>query len=596
MKKLWMAGSLFLLIVFALYAGGHREPPPQAAPAPTVPASPFYTGDGGKGISIAILAPDAEGLTKNFNYLPALVQGEFVSNFSTYSALSVLDRLNLDKLFDEIYSEYYPDDEEGVIRVGHLTKTDYIMTGIIIKTSAGYALQMQIASSADGMTKASYSGTCTAAELENLTGIRRASLELLEKMGITPSERTRTELAGAAAANHLNAQTALSQGITAQRSGTEVAALSYYIQSNSYDPRLAEAASRLNVLSANISTGNIGKDARNDLEWRDRWVARLRECEEWLAEYMSQTPPCYLVYTTTIQQGQVNYQNRTVPLSITARVGVGPVLQWYKTANEVVQLVRRGLLATGRAAIWGLGKWAASASVSKQNPFSPYVYGFTAVFEIMNSEGRILGSQTMSFPYGSLHNGVDNVAVPINTADTEITFPGVDPYGITDRLTIGISSIDGQSVAAVTRHKNISIITAREYPSISGQVSTFALSAREGRNGIKHWENHNNRGDYWTITVIPYGTTSLVSGDFIISRGYQRFRDCVVIHDTVSSIVPSYSPNGYDLVYVSIGANVHISESAFPKWFSNFYDRNGKRAGIYTDDDRRQGNWIFNPR
>ena len=165
MKKLWMAGSLFFLIVFALYAGGHREPPPppreepqpEAVPEPELPPgvqhNVFYTGDGGKGISIAILAPDAEGLTKNFNYLPALVQGEFVSNFSTYSALSVLDRLNLDKLFDEIYSEYYPDDEEGVIRVGHLTKTDYIMTGIIIKTSAGYALQMQIASSADGVIR-----------------------------------------------------------------------------------------------------------------------------------------------------------------------------------------------------------------------------------------------------------------------------------------------------------------------------------------------------------------------------------------------------------------------------------------------------------
>ena len=43
---------------------------------------------------------------------------------------------------------------------------------------------MQINRTADKMTIASYSGTFTFAELDNLTGIRQASLELLEKSEI----------------------------------------------------------------------------------------------------------------------------------------------------------------------------------------------------------------------------------------------------------------------------------------------------------------------------------------------------------------------------------------------------------------------------
>ncbi|MDR3171345.1 MAG: hypothetical protein LBU17_06920, partial [Treponema sp.] len=134
-----------------------------------------YTGDGGRGKSLAILAPKAAGLAEDQNYLPSVVQGEFVSNFSSYSAISVMDRETLDKVYAELLSGYY--DGTAGLDLGHLSATDYIMTGTITKTATGYALQMQITKTADKMTKA-YSGTCTFAELDDLSGIRRASLDL----------------------------------------------------------------------------------------------------------------------------------------------------------------------------------------------------------------------------------------------------------------------------------------------------------------------------------------------------------------------------------------------------------------------------------
>jgi hypothetical protein len=50
---------------------------------PAAPAeSPYYSGNGGKGLSLAILVPEGKGLTAEQNYLPSLVQGVFVGDFS----------------------------------------------------------------------------------------------------------------------------------------------------------------------------------------------------------------------------------------------------------------------------------------------------------------------------------------------------------------------------------------------------------------------------------------------------------------------------------------------------------------------------------
>jgi hypothetical protein len=94
--------------------------------------NPFYTGDGGKGISLAILAPEASGLTEDQGYIPALVQGELVSSFKGYSAISVLDRENLDAQYGELLSGYYDDYAEAGMDLGHLTPTEYIMGGKIM--------------------------------------------------------------------------------------------------------------------------------------------------------------------------------------------------------------------------------------------------------------------------------------------------------------------------------------------------------------------------------------------------------------------------------------------------------------------------------
>jgi hypothetical protein len=97
----WASGSSPASAPVTPAQSAQAQPAPRPAP---VPANPFYTGDGGKGASIAILLPRAAGLAANEDNLPALVQGEFVSDFTGYSAIAVLDRARLDEQYAEMES------------------------------------------------------------------------------------------------------------------------------------------------------------------------------------------------------------------------------------------------------------------------------------------------------------------------------------------------------------------------------------------------------------------------------------------------------------------------------------------------------------
>jgi hypothetical protein len=111
-------------------------------------------------------------------------------------------------------------------------------------------------------------------------------------------------------------QNLTAQGITAQRNGTEIEAFSYIIQALNIDPSSAIAASRFNILSQNISSGNVGADRRNDIAWRRAWIARLAECDAYVANYRKNTPlATALVYSTDLQYGRTDYSRETLPIS-----------------------------------------------------------------------------------------------------------------------------------------------------------------------------------------------------------------------------------------------------------------------------------------
>jgi len=638
MKKLKItaAGTLVLALVMSLaVCGGSPSAKDTASsgvqaaqPTQTTqaqPASLFWIGDGGKGSSITILPPKGSGLAKDQAYLPELVANELVSNLGKFSGMKLFDRVNLTKQYDELLSGIYADDDAAGLDLGHLTSTDYMLVGTITRTSSSYALQLSVNSNIEKKLLASYSSVVSIADLDNLTAVRRASLELLEGLGIQPTDRTRTELTKAATTEQANAQNALAQGIVAQREGTVVQALSRYIQANNYDPALAEAASRLNILAANVSSGNIGEDVRNDIQWRDQWVARLKECEAFYLNYMKDTPPYYLVYSPNIKQGDVDYDKGTVPLTMES-IAVYPEISWFSTVDRVVQTVREGLMATGRADTWKLAEWPLD-SISAPNIFSKldrrgwsrtYVPGFWVEVELANSGGKSLGKNTVWLPLGwdtviaeeKRVYVLKNAARPIGGI-REITFPAVNARDIIGDFTIRITNIDGINAQTTAERKKITILTSSDFENLPAAKALADLKAGNA-NVTWAFPKLNRTYDRYT-TFLASGRESFSATVFhntitsIRDREFQEkgSADALIIPNSVTSIGESAFDGTFSSI--TIGANVRMvntygrSDTSLHSFLDNsfidYYNNNGRKAGTYTLIGGKAPNrWIYSAR
>ncbi|GHV69822.1 hypothetical protein AGMMS49928_14120 [Spirochaetia bacterium] len=557
MKRTFLLAVLlpFLLTTCASSGAGGGGPSPDKAPVSAGAAqaeNPFYSGSGGSGLSIAILPPQGVGLPEDLAYLPALVQGEFVSNFSGYSAIRVLDRVTLDDQFAELQSGYYLDDAEGVITLGHLPPTTHIMMGRITKTATGYTLQITVAKTADGATEASYSGTCTVAELDNFTGIRRSSLELLGKMRVELTERSRTELAGAAAQQSVNAQTALAQGITAQRGGTEVAALTYFNMAASFDTSLQEAASRASVMTANISSGNIGADVRNDIQWRRDWITRLTETEQYFDNFFkTSSPPFVLYYGTTLERGSVNYQTETLPLSF--EVNLHTPSEWFTSVEKAVQALVDGLNATERKQVWGIGEWPKTAATSLA-PFSNGRKNFSVVFELVNDQNRVIGRQTVqlgSYWQCNIGNSI-TIDHPVDNVQT-VTFDAVKADDLTDTLSIRIAGVNGADPQITAQSNNLQIISVLG----GGRNSNLEI-----QNGVLKGFIDKSKASPNLVIHIP-----VRPGEQVTSIGEKAFErnqlTSVVIPNSVTSIGEKAFERNQLTSVVIPNSLTSIGESAF---------------------------------
>ncbi|MDR1215577.1 MAG: leucine-rich repeat protein [Treponema sp.] len=552
-----------------------------ASTTPAQPVNPFYTGDGGKGVSIAILPLKDTGLTAEQEYLPALVQGEFVSNFKGYSAISVLDRAQLDNQYAELLSGYYADDAEAGLDLGHLTPTDYILGGSVTKTATGYAMQIQITKSADKMTEASYSGTCTFMELDNLTGVRRATLDLLQKMGIQPTERTRTELTGAARAQVVEAQTADAKGYTADKGGRTAEAAIYYTQAAAIDPSMLQTASRASTLTASIASGSVGAGTRDLIQQRKDWIDLLTETEETIYKLInsaSEKPPYALFYSNAIQWGDINYQTESRDASF--ETNLRGLAYWFDSVRVATQsvygAVYNGLDRTGHKNEWGLGNWPGSG-VTRQNPFATYWYhDINVVFELINEQGRAIGSQAYSrrAQYEPRRNG-NQISISYKADDfITLRFSRVKAADISDRgMSIRVASVNGKpseqtpfQITAIPRWENNTPPLLVENDIVKGFRSGVDTS---------RYRDLVIPATYWAEPITAIGVeafkenrlTSVSIGHGITTIGNSAFANNqltrLVIPDSVTTMGNSaFANNQLTSVAISHGITT-IGDSAF---------------------------------
>jgi len=601
--------------------------------AQATPSTQYWTGDGGKGRSITVLPPKGSGLTENQAYLPDLVANELVSNLSSFSAMTLFDRVNNQRQYDELLSGYYADDDKAGWDLGHLASTDYMLLGTITRTTTGYALQLTVNKNSDKTTVATYSGTTSIAELDNLLGVRRASLDLLQKMGVQVTAQAQAELTRAATVDQVNALTAMAQGINAQRQGTEVAALTYFFQAAAFDASLVEAVSRTNVLSANISTGNIGADVRNDFTWYDDWKDKLTETETFISDMLCNTNPQRSVwYSDNVREEE----SARDPVRKTTELRIDAVLHTYAafptSIQRTVQAVYDGLQTTKRAQAWRLDGWPRQG-VTNNNPFNRTWGSIIPIaFEVLNGKGQVIGRQTVEMDSRYSFSGT-RLEGP-GTAFTTVRFTGVRGDDIQYPLSIRIASINSRlpeeagisqiapvSAGQIQASKSFMIYNGAIRPSSNNRelgtvtipaelwgerVTAIANGAYE-RSGLtrvtipegvvsigdrafadNHWTTNEKQSD-GSYATIHHGLTSVSIPSSVTSIGQEAFAsNWTTYHSSQSG---SYTLDHWLVTEVTIGANVNLGKNAIGNGFEAFYNSKGRQAGVYRASNTYSSSW-----
>ncbi|MCL2137966.1 MAG: leucine-rich repeat domain-containing protein [Treponema sp.] len=506
MKSLNLFISFYGLFLSLLIGCGSTSPNTGAATGANSGTSALYfTGQGGSGMRLGILVPQSRGIDEHQAYLSTLVQGILVTNIAKYSAISVLDRVAMDKVIAETLDPAYEDNFD-IVRLGHVAQVGYMMTGEIIRTSTGYSLQINVTDTTpNAKTIASYSGTCTVAQLDDHSAIKKASAELLGQMGVQLTENAKNELNAGTSQQSINAQASLAQGIVAQRQGTEVAALSYYFQANTLDPSLAEAASRSSIITANISGSSIGQNTRSDIEWRRQWVARLTETEEFFHSLFNKTPvPYTLFYSTEIIPGPIDYASETQTLSIKTNLrAFGPYIN---SVERALQEVYNGFNATGRSQTWGLGSWP-QQSITNLRAFDSKTENYNIVAELINSRGEIIGRT--EFRASSTLRFFSGAEASVSNDMNQVSFR-VKADGITDRLSIRMASVNGIPAETAARSGLLQIMAIPQQDWDTPTLFTMT------RDGTLTGYNGNNKNlvipnTIWNEPVAAIGTGAFKS-------------------------------------------------------------------------------------
>ena len=608
----------------------------------TTSASQFFTGEGGRGMRLAVLEPSANGLTEDERkWMTSTIQSSITGDFNRFSAMTIIDRQNLERILAEqtlSVSGYFSD--EDYVRIGHLTNSRYILVGSVTRTPAAYILELSVTDVETGERKASYPPTqVSPLALENLTAVKQATAILLEQLGVRLTDQGRQELSKVPDTARIQSEIALARGINAQRQGTEVLALSYYFQAAALDPALLEAVNRSSVLNANISSGNIGEDVRNDIVWRRNWVQRLTEAEQSFDNFNKTTAiPYTLFYSDEIKQGEINYRNETVTLSI--ETNLHPSHTWGRTVaipmQQTLRAVYDGLQATQRATVWSLQSWP-NQRVTSLNSFARQSNNFTIEAELLNDQNRVIGRQSFrtdgwwEYEY-TYNNGYVPTGIRISDDVKSTVNFTVKADDITDTLTIRIASVNG--IAAETAARN-GVLQIRAMPKAAYDRNNeyrFALGEIRGYNGGS--KSPVISRDIWGETVVAIGNsafankqltgvtipnsvtvigsnafynnqlTSVTIPDNVTSIGDGAFADNQLTRITIPNSVTSIGSNAFNnnkINIIIIGANVRLADNSFvytytvthsnnngSTWqetqntfFAKYYNEQGCKAGQY---------------
>lgn len=401
--------------------------------------------------SIAVPAPKGVNLGADADWIPVFIQGTIMANFQQYSGLTVIDRQNADMVkAEQRLSESAEFDEKNAVEMGKMTNARLIVTGNILAKSNAYALTFSITDVQTGETKASASvPNCLRSALEDGSAVNRISYDLMTSYGIALGADAKAKLTQAAKvmAADTSAQVSVAKGIVAANSGSNIEALTYYIQARKNDRNFAEAVSRMSTMTTVVANGTFGVNAKNLIKLRDDWDKLLREA----AELIAANPPEFEVwYFTDIEMQELtakDYQNGTMSFTVSL-----PRITLAKAADEkIANELMTGMKKIAQSKNWGDKMngfpWTYADDIPGDNWLKLANAGRTETYPfsvmLLNSDKKAIAKQDIffeltfekkysGFQYKTsqpLMSPIEFKDVPVNDADTDKLYIAVENTG-----------------------------------------------------------------------------------------------------------------------------------------------------------------------
>ncbi|MGP1458724.1 MAG: CsgG/HfaB family protein [Treponema sp.] len=269
--------------------------------------------------AIAVPAPKTVNIDADGAWIPLFIQGVITSNFQQYSGLTVIDRQNTDMVkAEQKLGENAVYSDEDALQLGKLTHARFIITGNITKKASSYALIFNITDAETGETKAAANvPNCLASALENGEAANKISYDLMTGYGIKLSKEAAAALTKSAELmkSEVQAQTSLAKGILAERSGSNIEALTYYVQAQKNDRKLPEAAKLMQNMTSVVSTGNYGARAKNLIKLRNDWDKLITEARAYIESIQ---PEFELRYFSDVRDSYIDYHDNTIGFDVSA--------------------------------------------------------------------------------------------------------------------------------------------------------------------------------------------------------------------------------------------------------------------------------------
>lgn len=329
----------------------------------------FYEGDGGKGLSIEVVAPEVKGkVTDEQEWFPDFAANMIHDNMKMYSAITMVDNINLESQMDIDDRNANSGLFDGSAALDYKAAKNTLFVTLTV-TPSGYNLSIRV--NEGNSTKASYNQNHSVAEMESGTALKAATAELLEKLGVKLTKEGKESLLAVntkASQHSIEAQKLYAQGNLAMQKGSTIEALSYFVQANTSDSNLDRAIKSLSKTSATLAAGDLGSQARNAIQQRKQFAKIIED----LKKNFEENPPYHLVFDPNVTIGNIDYEAETINLSLD--VAIVRDLEKVKVCNNIDMAIQNAPDSKN---------WKLDTSVEKYSKF-----GFIA--SISDNKGNVL--------------------------------------------------------------------------------------------------------------------------------------------------------------------------------------------------------------